>query len=288
MTTTISKVIIPAAGLGTRLLPSTKELPKEMLPIFSRASSGNLSLKPLLQLVFEQLHDFGFRHFCFVVGRGKRAVEDHFTPNYDFIQQLNSKGKQPLALDLEIFYKRIEASTIVWVNQPEPKGFGHAVLMGKSFVGNDPFLVHAGDTYITTSDHLKRLVDCHSKGKADCTLLLQEILDPKQYGIAEVGEKTEDSIIIKRVVEKPEKPPSNLAIMPVYVFNPIIMRALEGISLGVGGEFQLTDGIQKLLDWGLKVHAVKLREDELRLDIGSPETYWESISKSFKQTSNNP
>lgn len=278
----INKVVIPSAGLGTRLLPSTKELPKEMLPVFSRTPEGQFSLKPLLQLVFEQLFDFGICQFCFIVGRGKRAVEDHFTPSYDFIQLLESKGKQPLASDLKAFYERIEESTIVWINQPAPLGFGHAVLMSKSFVGNDPFLVHAGDTYIASKDHLRRLIDCHFKHKADATLLLQEILDPRQYGVAEV-EEVEDHLIVKKVIEKPEKPPSNLAIMPIYAFNPIIMRALEEISPGVGGELQLTDGIQRLLDWGLRVCAVKLRPDESRLEVGSPETYWEAISASFKR-----
>jgi len=116
----IRKAVIPAAGLGTRLLSATKELPKEMLPIFYRDSNGEIYLKPMLQVLFEQLYKFGFREFCFIVGRGKRAVEDHFTPDYSFLDLLEKKGKEKFVKSLKEFYSMIEKSTIVWINQPEP------------------------------------------------------------------------------------------------------------------------------------------------------------------------
>jgi len=128
-TLVIRKVIIPAAGLGTRLFPATKEQPKEMLPIFSRSSHGDMMVKPVVQLVFEQLHEAGLREFCYVVGRGKRGIEDHFTPDPDCIRTLEGMGKNGPASDLEGFYEKLESSTIMWVNQPTPKGFGNAVLM---------------------------------------------------------------------------------------------------------------------------------------------------------------
>ena len=283
----VSKVVITAAGIGTRLLTVTKEQPKEMLPLFAKNYNDDLCVKPLLQMVFEQLYDHGFQEFCFIIGRGKRIIEDHFTVDRGFIRQLNNKGKHQLALTLEQFYRKIEDSTIVWINQPEPKGFGHAVLIAKPFIGNEPFLVHAGDTYIISTHNgnpIKRLIETHRKGKADATLLLKEIENPKQYGVAEVEEDIDKAFSVKRVIEKPEKPPTNLAIMPIYAFNPTIMTVLEKTAPGLGGEIQLTDAIQKLINNGLKVQAIKLRDDEIRLDVGNPETYWEAIATSYKHS----
>jgi UDP-glucose pyrophosphorylase (EC 2.7.7.9) len=132
----LKKAVITAAGLGTRLLSETKELPKEMLPIFQRVN-GELALKPLLQVIFEQLYDVGIRDFCFVIGRGKRSIEDHFTPDWDFLEYLLKAGKELAAKSIEIFYKKVEDSNISWVNQPQPRGFGDAVLRAEKFVAND-------------------------------------------------------------------------------------------------------------------------------------------------------
>ncbi|MEM2507237.1 MAG: hypothetical protein QXF61_09375, partial [Nitrososphaeria archaeon] len=118
-------------------------MPKEMLPLFSSGRNGDLLLKPVLQFIFEQLYDLGFREFCFVVGRGKRSIEDHFTPDYNYMELLKGKNKVNLVKNLEEFYQKVEKSIIFWVNQPEPRGFGHAVLMAEPFIGQEPFLVHA-------------------------------------------------------------------------------------------------------------------------------------------------
>jgi len=277
----IRKAVVTAAGLGTRLLTVTKEQPKEMLPLFTKNKDGNLCVKPLLQMIFEQLHDCGFREFCFIIGRGKKVVADHFTIDRDFVRQLNDKGKSGLASSLEEFYRKIENSTIVWINQPEPKGFGHAVLMAKPFIGTEPFLVHAGDTYIVSNNDnpIGRLIEVHVKKKAEATLLLKEVENPKHYGVAEAQEKTGRVFNIKKVIEKPEKPPTNLAVMPIYIFNPTIMAVLEKTPPGLGGEIQLTDGIQALIEKRLKVQAIKLKDDEIRLDVGNPQTYWEAIMR---------
>jgi len=152
--------VIPAAGMGTRLLSVTKEQPKEMLPVFAKAMNGDLCLKPIVQLIFEQLYSVGFRDFCFIVGREKRAIEDHFTPDLSFISKLDSKGLDSTTGELQAFYKMIDDSTLVWINQPAPRGFGDAVLKAKGFAGNDRFLVHAGDSYFISknAEHLRRLV----------------------------------------------------------------------------------------------------------------------------------
>lgn len=280
----VRRAVIAAAGLGTRLLTATKEMPKEMLPLYSKNGDGGLCLKPVLQLIFEQLFSNGFREFCFVVGRGKRGVEDHFTPDYSFVEILKRNDKNSYAENLESFYNKIEKSIIFWVNQLEPKGFGHAVLSSRPFIDGGLFLVHAGDTFIVSEKHsfLAKLISNHLSSGSVATLLLKEIHDPHRlYGVAEV-EETEAIIKVKRVVEKPKKPPSNLAIMPVYIFDSSIFKALEITPVGAGNEIQLTDGIQKLIEWGFLVDAVKLTEDELRLDVGSPETYWEALNISFK------
>jgi len=279
----VRKVVLPAAGLGTRLFPATKEQPKEMLPIFSSMVNGDVGVKPLMQLVFEQLYDVGFRDFCFIVGRGKRSIEDHFTPDYHSVFMLKNRGKADQASDLDCFYTKLKTSTITWVNQPEPKGFGDAVLMSQSFVHNEHCLVHAGDTYIISENarHLKLLMNVYERLNADAAFLVQEVEDPRQYGVIEV-EKIEKAVYkVLVAVEKPEKPPSNLAIMPIYIFHPVVFKALEKTRPGKGGEVQLTDAIQKLIEWGLKVCAVKLSSEEIRLDIGSPETYWQALSLSY-------
>jgi len=280
----IRKVVVPAAGLGTRLFPATKEQPKEMLPIFSKLSNGGVGVKPLLQMVFEQLYDFGFREFCFVVGRGKRSIEDHFTPDHNSVAMLKNRRKNDQALDLDGFYTKLKTSTIVWVNQPEPKGFGDAVLMAQPFVQNELCLVHAGDTYIISknSEHLKLLMRVYERLNADAVFLVQEIEDPRQHGVIKAKEVEKGVYKVETAIEKPEKPPTNLAIMPIYVFHPVIFEALERTNLGKGGEIQLTDAIKKLIELGLNVCAVQLSHNDVRLDIGSPETYWEALSLSHR------
>jgi UTP--glucose-1-phosphate uridylyltransferase len=286
----IRKVVIPAAGLGTRLFPATKEQPKEMLPIFTRTNHDDLAVKPVVQLVFEQLYEAGLREFCYVVGRGKRGIEDHFTPDANCIKTLEGMGKNGQASDLESFYGKLETSTSMWVNQPEPKGFGNAVLMAQPFVQNESCLVHAGDSCIISRemDYLKKLLDAFEMLNADAAFLVLEIKNPKQYGIVEGTEVQPGIIKVKSVVEKPEKPKTNWAIMAMYVFRPVIFKALESTKPGQNGEIQLTDAIQKLVENGLKVYAVKLDKNYRHLDIGSPERYWEALELSYKQFCKRP
>lgn len=277
----IRKVVIPAAGLGTRLLSVTKELPKEMLPIFYRNSNGDIYLKPILQVIFEQFYKEGFREFCFIVGRGKRAVEDHFTPDFSFLSLLRERGKEKIAEMMEEFYEMVQDSIIVWINQPEPLGFGHAVYLSKKFVRDEPFIVAAGDTVVLTKNesHIKRLINKHQKEGAIATLLLHEVEDPSVYGVAIV----KDEKVIK-VVEKPKEKISNLAILPIYVFEPIIFNSLEATHKGHGGEIQLTDAIQRLISWELKITYEILDKDSKCLDIGHPIFYYKSLIESFESS----
>ncbi|MEM4560874.1 MAG: sugar phosphate nucleotidyltransferase [Candidatus Caldarchaeum sp.] len=280
----LRKVVITAAGLGTRLLPTTKELPKEMLPIYVKGGNGQPVLKPLLQALYEQLYLYGFREFCLVVGRGKRAIQDHFTPDWDFVEKLERKGKSSTLLDLTKFYRMLEDSVIVWVSQPNPRGFGDAVRMAHHFVGDENFLLCAGDTYIVSANNnfLQRLLAAEPRDSRGAALLVQRVDDPRQYGVV-VAERRSDGLLrVSRVVEKPSTPPSNLAIMPFYVFTSYIMKALDKTPPGVGGEVQLTDAVELLIEEQGEVFAVSLADDELRLDIGTPETYLHALKSSYQ------
>ncbi len=280
----VKKVVITAAGLGTRLLPATKEMPKEMLPIYVSDRNGNPVLKPLLQALFEQLYRFGFREYCFVVGRGKRAIEDHFTPDWDFVEKLDRIGKSSIVAELVEFYKMIEDSVLVWVSQPTPRGFGDAVLKAKSFIDDEDFLLAAGDTYIISEKDffLSRLLSIKPRNSHGASLLAQHVEDPRQYGVI-LGEPISNEVVrVVKVIEKPSIPPSNLAIMPFYILTPEIMEALNSISAGVGGELQLTDAIQRLLEEKADVKAAILDDRELSLDVGTYETYFYAFSTSYR------
>ena len=279
----IRKAVLPAAGLGTRLLPTTKELPKEMLPIFSR-NKREIILKPTMQIIFEELYDQGIREFCFIVGRGKRAIEDHFTPDNEFLEELYKRGKDKRAKDLKEFYDKVKSSRIIWINQPEPRGFGDAVRLAEPFIGNEPFIVHAGDTVIFSKDkkYFRQLIETFKSNSIGAAFLVERVENPKMYGVIKPLNTKENIITVKEIVEKPEKPPSNLAVLPFYIFDPIVIRALKVIKPGARGEIELTDGIQKIIDWGFKVLAIRLNDDEKRIDIGTPENYWKALEISYK------
>ena len=283
----MKKAVIPVAGLGTRLLPTTKEMPKEMLPIFL-AERGRLVVKPILHAIFEQLYEVGIRDFYFIVGRGKRAVEDYFTPDEGFLKLLEDRGKYREVELLKDFYRKIENSNIVFINQPSPRGFGDAVLRAHHSI-KETFLVHAGDTYIISKEEslLKRIIELKGELNAEVVLLVHRVEDPKNYGVVEVKKIKGNIYRVIRAVEKPKIPPTDLAIVPVYVFEPTIFDALRAVGNGIGQELQLTDGIQKLIEWGKGVYAVELEEGEIVLDIGTPLTYWEALKILFEHFSRN-
>ena len=275
------KAVITAGGIGTRLLPFSKEIPKEMSPLIVKNSHNSSEVKPIIQAVYEQLYKQGIRDFFIIVGRGKRAIQDHFTPDTGFIELLRNKGKK--SDGLVEFYGELGSSNLVFVVQPKPLGFGDAVLRARPYI-KERFLVHAGDTYVISKgdDCLKRLRRVHAKYDASATILLQEVDDPRQYGVV-VGKEVADGVVrINGALEKPEKPPSNIAIMPVYIFESEIFGALSKTKPDRGGEVQLTNAIQSLISSGKDVVGVKLRNDELRLDIGTPETMMQALKLSSK------
>ena len=272
----IRKIVIPAAGLGTRLLPITKEIPKEMMPLFLHNKNGEVMVKPLIQVIFEQFFQQGLREYCVIVGRQKRIIQDHFTIDEEFLKNFEKKNKY--RQDLEKNYLMINNSKIFWVDQLEPKGFGDAVKHAESFVGNDDFLVSAGDTLLPKGDKIiKKLLNEKLTGKNDATLILKEVSDPRRFGVAVIDHKKNETIV-KNVEEKPKNPKSNLSIVALYRFRPSIFDALKEITDGKK-EVQLTDGIQKLIERGGKINAIVMNKNDVVIDIGTAESYLENIKK---------
>ncbi len=272
----LEKAVIPTAGLGTRLLPATKEQPKEMLPVFVRASNGLLYVKPFVQLVFEGLHDAGVRNFCFIVGRGKRSIEDHFTLDRNLAEHLSQTKRFEIVNELNSFYERISQSNLVFVNQPEPKGFGDALLYARHFAGNKSFLVHAGDDLILSRNNgcLRRLVQVLEDYSADAVFCVQRVRDPRKYGVVTGREVNSNIYQVQAIEEKPLAPISDLAAIAVYAFSPKIFNAIENTLPDANNEIQLTNAIQHLINKDCPVYALELKEDERRIDIGTPESYW--------------
>lgn len=269
----IYKVVIPAAGIGTRLLPCTKEMPKEMLPVFS-ASHGALCLKPVLHVIFETLVESGLRDFCIIVGRAKRAVEDYFTVDDSFLRWLVRNGKLEAASELSNFYGGIRRSSIAFVNQHESKGFGHAVLCAKSFVGRDSFLLHAGDDLIVSRrNHISRLKNAYRKTNADAAFFVERTAHPERYGVIRARRLKDGIYKVTGLVEKPKRPPSKLGVIAVYALSPVVFDYLEAVKPDKGGEVQLADAIGAMIGDRLNVIAIGLQQGERRVDIGSPETY---------------
>lgn len=281
---TIKKAVITAAGLGTRLLPGTKEQPKEMFPLFARNTDGKVCVKPLLQIVFEQLYGFGTRNICFIVGRGKRSIEDHFTPDDNLLRILKNNNKTELFNELRNFHSMLERVDITWKTQLRPLGFGDAVYKSKSFVQSDSFLLFAGDDFIVSknNDFLKRLIETHNKFNSAATIVVQRVPDPERYGVVIGKEIEKGTYKVNKIVEKPKKPESNLCVVGVYVFTPMIFKALEKIGYNKNGQKELTDAIQLLIEWDLPVYAEELKAGEDRMEIGTPETYKQTLDKSYK------
>jgi UTP--glucose-1-phosphate uridylyltransferase len=274
------KAVISAAGSGTRMLPATKAQPKEMLPVFVRGTNGEISVKPFLQVIFERLYDAGHRDFCFIVGRGKRSIEDHFTLDYKFVQQASRNNRSTTAKELSGFCEKVARSNIVFVTQPEPRGFGDAVARAKDFTGREPFLVHAGDDLIVSKDnsYVERLVRVFRSHDADAVFYVQKIKDARKYGVINGRRIRSNLYQVAKIEEKPLFPASNLAAIAVYVFSPRIYAAIEETKPDANNETQLTDAIQCLINDERPVYALELGKKERRIEIGTPESYWRARS----------
>jgi len=278
----VTKVVITAAGKGTRLLPFTKEMPKEMMPIFSNTFANKKVVLPLLQYIYEQLYSMNFRDYCFVVGREKRSIEDHFTPHEAYLKELSGDYKK----NMKKFYEKLEKSHMVWINQNRPLGFGDAVKRAERYVGEEDFIVHAGDvTILSNTKHpILRLIETSQKNPdVKAILLCKEIKDFQRYGVPTVSKISSNLFSVNEVVEKPQKPKSNLGILPLYYFKSDIFSSLKKIKPGKGKEFQLTDAIQNLIDEKEKVLAISLNKNEEEVDVGTVESYRNAQDVTFRK-----
>jgi len=230
----IKKAIIPAAGMGTRFLPATKAMPKEMLPIVD---------KPTIQYIVEEAIASGIEDIIIVTGKTKRAIEDHFDTNFELEESLRRKGKTDLL-------KKVQDAEVEihYIRQHEPKGLGHAIWCARKFIGDDPFAVLLGDDIVVAeTPGLKQLINQYDE--TGCSVVgVQTVADEEtdRYGIVDPCEKVGRRYQVKEFVEKPKQgtAPSNLAIMGRYVLTPEIFTHLGKHEIGAGGEIQLTDAIQ--------------------------------------------
>jgi len=278
----VIKSVITAAGKGTRLLPYTKEMPKEMMPIFSKIHGNQRVVIPLLQYIFEQFHSAKIRDYCFVVGRDKRSIEDHFTPHQSYLNELSGNNKKMMS----DFYKKLEHCHLMWVNQNKPLGFGDAVKRAEKFVGNENFILHAGDVSIVSrfKHPILRLIDTAKKNPdASAILVCKKIRDAKRYGILQIKKSLPSVYLVEGVEEKPIRPKSNLGILALYYFKPEIFDSLKKTKPGKNNEFQLTDGIQQMINDGKKVLAISLTKDDVEIDVGTVETYRNAQMSSYKR-----
>ena len=278
----MTKVVITAAGKGTRLLPFTKEIPKEMMPVFSKIFTKKRVVLPLLQYIYEQLYSMNFRDYCFVVGREKRSIEDHFTPHETYLRELAGEERKLITN----FYKKLEKSHLVWINQNKPLGFGDAVKRAQRYVGNEDFIVHAGDvTILSKQKHpILRLIDVAKKNpNAKAILVCKKISDYKRYGVPTVEVISNNLFSVNEVIEKPNKPKSNLGILPLYYFKSDIFSSLAKIKPGKGREFQLTDAIQNLIKENKEVLAISLNKNEDEVDVGTVKSYKNSQEITFRK-----
>jgi len=276
------KCVITAAGRGTRLLPTTKEMPKEMMPIFTKIYGKNRVVIPLLQYIFEQLYASNVRDYCFVVGREKRSIEDHFTPHDSYLRELSGESKSLIAK----FYDRLQNSHLVWINQNKPQGFGDAVRLTEKYIHGDDFVVHAGDVSILskTKHPILRLVDVAKDDPSiSAVLLCKKLKDVRRYGVPTISKSSEGYYTVHEVEEKPVKPKSNFGILPLYYFRSDIFDCLRKIKRGKGNEYQLTDAIQKLIEDGKKVVAIPVNVNDVEIDVGTVESYRYAQDISYKK-----
>ena len=258
----ITKAVIPVAGLGTRLLPATKSQPKEMLPV---------GRKPIVQYVVEELAEAGLNNILFITGRKKRSIEDHF----DFCPELGDNiMERDIPENLSFFY----------IRQTNPNGLGDAISYAEKFAGDESFAVALGDSVIRGGSHsslLRRMIEIHINEKAGATVAFMEVGedDVRKYGIAKPKGRVGATFEVEGLIEKPQpsEAPSRLAISARYVFDPVIFQAIKRTPAGRKSELEITDAMSTLLKMGRKVVGVKLRTDEHRYDVGGFESYFKAF-----------
>ena len=232
----VKKAVFPVAGLGTRFLPATKAMPKEMLPVVD---------KPLIQYAVEEARAAGIEQFIFVTGRGKTAIEDHFDRSAELQSTLLARGKQDLWREIEVI--TLDAGAISYTRQAEPLGLGHAVWCARSMVGDEPFAVLLADDLILGDEPcLKQMVAAYREVGGIMTAVMDVPRDQVgRYGILDAGHDDGRLIAVEGLVEKPSvnRAPSTLAVVGRYILHPRVFDHLERQQRGTGGEIQITDAI---------------------------------------------
>jgi len=275
MNNKVTKCLFPAAGYGTRFLPATKAIPKEMLPVLT---------KPLLQYGVEEAQEAGITTMAIVTGRGKRAIEDHFDRSYELEHQIDGTSKEKLMNEIRTI---ISTCTFSYTRQIEMKGLGHAILTGETLIGQEPFAViladdlcdNDGDAVLT---QMKKLYE-----KYRCSIVAVEEIPPqdsKKYGVI-AGEMIEDNIVrVNDMVEKPDPKdaPSNLAIIGRYILTPDIFDILKTTKPGKGGEIQITDALFEQAKAG-NVIAYKFKGR--RFDCGSVDGFVDATNYFYTKES---
>lgn len=262
----VRKAVIPAAGLGTRFLPATKAMPKEMLPIVD---------KPTIQYIIEEAIASGIEEILIITGKSKRAIEDHFDRSIELENELEKKGNKEL---LEIVKNVSEMVDIHYIRQKDPKGLGHAIYCARIFVGNEPFAVLLGDdvVYHEGKPCLKQMIEAYDKYQTSI-LGVQEVprADVCKYGIVAGAQVAQRVYQVNGLVEKPavEEAPSNVAILGRYIINPGIFDVLAHTKPGKGGEIQLTDALKELAQ---KEAMYAYNFQGRRYDVGNKQGFLEA------------
>jgi UTP--glucose-1-phosphate uridylyltransferase len=266
----IRKVVIPAAGFGTRFLPQTKAMPKEMLPIVD---------KPVIQYVVEEAVDSGIEDVIIVTGAAKRAIEDHFdVPNAELLRNLEEGGKTKF---VEEITRLSEMANFIYIRQKGPYGNGTPILSAEPAIEDEPFAVLWGDEFIySTPPRLKQMIDVYEKygGIVISGVRIEKKEDLNRYGIADVTQVEGNVYKINHIVEKPnpDEAPSNLATHGGYIFPPEIFEALRNIKPGKGGEVWLIDAINLLKEQGVPVYTVEIK-DAKYYDTGNKLEYMKTV-----------
>ena len=256
----VTKAIFPVAGLGTRFLPATKSIPKEIMTLVDR---------PLIQYAIDEARAAGIKEFIFVTSRGKGALEDYFDNSPVLEQELRKKGKDAL---LEVLKDtNMESGAIAYMRQHKALGLGHAVWCARRLIANEPFAVILPDDVIAAEKPcLQQMVEAYEE-TGGCMVAAMEVPAEKAsaYGVLDVKEDMGSIVSVKDMVEKPalEDAPSNLAVIGRYILTPNVLRSLNRIKSGAGGEIQLTDAIANELDQGRDVFGYRFRGQ--RFDCGS-------------------
>jgi UTP--glucose-1-phosphate uridylyltransferase len=266
MTRKVRKAVFPVGGLGTRFLPATKALPKEMLPVVD---------KPLIQYAVEEAAASGIEEFIFVTGRGKHAIEDHFDVSYELNQTLHERGGTELMESIRSWMP--DPGQIAYIRQMEPLGLGHAVWCARNYVGDEPFAVLlADDLVMAEKPCLSQLMDAYEQTQGNVVGVMDVPRDQTdRYGILDVLDDDGEIVNVKGLVEKPKpnNAPSTLSIIGRYVLLPDVFECLDKRQAGAGGEIQLTDALAMMIG---KAPFSGLRFEGTRYDCGDKVGFFEA------------